>query len=139
VFGLVRPSLVLFLALVAFATACSDDAVPDSLRGGRSIYADNCSACHGSSGQGGVGPALDGVLATWPDCTDQVDWIGLGSDGWKTAHGDVYGATAKPVLGGMPAQADGLTLEEIRLVAAFQRATYGGLESEVALQQCGIE
>lgn len=33
---------------------------PVSVQVGASIYAKNCSACHGASGQGGIGPALAG-------------------------------------------------------------------------------
>ncbi len=31
----------------------------DSLKRGRQIYVDNCTACHGTRGEGGVGPALN--------------------------------------------------------------------------------
>ena len=45
---------------------------------------------------------------------------------------------AKPVTGGMPAHQDRLTLEELRLVAAYERAEYGGLDPEAALTQCEV-
>ncbi len=126
------------VGVLLLLVACGGESAPDPLRQGRSIYADTCSVCHGSRGQGGVGPALDQVTATWPDCARQVEWIALGSDGWRARHGDVYGATAKPVEGGMPAQ-DSLTDAEQRLVAAFERVTYGGMDREEALAACGVE
>lgn len=127
------------VGLLVLLAACGGQTSPDPLRQGRSIYADTCSVCHGSSGQGGVGPALGQVVATWPDCADQVEWIGLGSDGWKARHGDTYGATGKPVKGGMPAQGDSLTVAEQRLVAAFERVSYGGMARDDALAACEVE
>lgn len=105
---------------------------------GRSVYADTCSVCHGAGGEGGVGPALDEVNATFPSCDDQIEWISLGSDGWKAEYGDTYGAFAAPVNGGMPAQLESLKPEEIAAVAAFERATYGGASEEEATAQCGL-
>lgn len=130
------------LALILALTACGngdDSADPDVLREGRSIYGDACSACHGNRGAGGVGPSLESVTETWPECETQVEWITLGSEGWQSAHGDTYGAADKPVAGGMPAQADRLTDAEIRLVAAFERVEYAGQEREAALADCGID
>lgn len=129
----------MLLLLLLMLVGCGGESTPDPLRQGRSIYADTCSVCHGSRGQGGVGPALDQVTATWPDCAEQIEWIALGSDGWKDRHGDTYGATAKPVKGGMPAQGDDLTLAEQRLVATFERVTYGGAPREEALDGCGVK
>ncbi len=94
--------------------------------------------CHGATGDGDTGPSLENVVETWPLCSDQVEWIAIGSEGWRTQHGDTYGAVAKPVTGGMPAHQDRLTLEELRLVAAYERAEYGGLDPEAALTQCEV-
>ena len=129
-------SVVVGLALVA--TACGGEAVPEELRPGRSVYADTCSACHGSSGQGGVGPALDVVVETWPSCDAQMEWIALGSDGWRNANGDTYGATERPVEGGMPANSPKLSDEEIAQVAVFERVQYGGEAIAAALASCGL-
>ena len=133
--GVSRIVAVAFLVLVA---GCSGGSDSDALREGRSVYGDVCSACHGSAGQGGVGPALSSVLDTWPDCDDHIEWITLGSEGWRSSHGDTYGAGDRPLKGGMPAQGDALTQDEIRLVAAFQRVTYGGQPRDEALADCGI-
>jgi hypothetical protein len=86
-----------------------------------------------------VGPALDTVLLTWPTCTAQVEWVEIGSEGWSVRYGDSYGATDKPIQGGMPAHKGILTLEQIRLVAAFERVTYGGQPEAEAVEDCRIE
>ena len=125
------------LAVVLLA-ACGGSGTPEALVAGRTVFGDHCSTCHGSSGQGGVGPALSGVAATWPSCADHIEWVTLGSDGYRAAHGDTYGATAKPVIGGMPAHRDLLTADEIAAVAAFERVTYGGIDAATALADCGV-
>ncbi len=135
-FRLTRLLPLLLVAVIAAGCAPSDQ--PEALRQGRSTYGDVCSVCHGASGEGGVGPALDDVTETWPRCADQVEWIALGSEGWRAEHGETYGATDKPVAGGMPAHGDQLTVEEMRRVAAFERSAYGGVETETALDQCAV-
>jgi len=97
-----------------------------------------CSVCHGARGEGSAGPALENLIETWPLCSDQVEWIAVGSEGWRARHGATYGAPDKPVAGGMPAHEDQLTPEEMRRVAAFERAEYGGLDPEAALTQCEV-
>lgn len=88
-----------------------------------------CVACHGSNGEGGVGPSFqDGaVLKTWPSFKDHIRWVHLGSAGWP---GNTYGATNKPKKGGMPAfgTANGgsLTDLEIALVVRYEREVLAG-------------
>jgi alcohol dehydrogenase (cytochrome c) len=43
--------------------AAAASASPDDAGRGRKLYAANCSTCHGARGEGGVGPALQGVGA----------------------------------------------------------------------------
>ncbi|HSM02944.1 MAG TPA: c-type cytochrome [Acidimicrobiia bacterium] len=131
-------SRVLLLVLCVVALVGCGDSADDPLAEGRSIYGDVCSACHGAGGQGGVGPALSSVLDTWPDCDGHMEWIRLGSDGWKAEHGDTYGATGRAVSGGMPPQADSLTAAEIAAVAAFERVRYGGGDRDAVLADCGL-
>jgi hypothetical protein len=86
-----------------------------------------CSGCHGAGGAGSASvPALTGVLETWPDYRDQMVWVKLGSVGWEE-YAATYGATDKPVQGGMPAHA-GLDDEELALVVLYERVEFGGLE-----------
>lgn len=133
---MLRVSACAFLLVMAVA-ACGGDET-DPIRLGRSTYGDICSVCHGKAGEGGVGPALSTVTEVWPFCDDQVEWITLGSEGWKATHGGTYGATAREVKGGMPAHGESLSEDEIRMVAAFERVQYGGADREATLADCGV-
>lgn len=126
-------------AMALFALGCGPgSASSESMRVGRSVYADRCSACHGSTGDGGVGPSLDDVLETWPRCDDQQDWISLGSERWKTERGPVYGATDTEITKVMPGFATTLTPGEIAAVAAFERVQYGDGDEATELAACGL-
>jgi mono/diheme cytochrome c family protein len=131
--------LATILALSLALSACAGAKADVPLKEGRTVYGNVCSACHGNSGQGGVGPALAGVIETFPSCDDQIEWITLGSDVWKRTYGETYGALGKPVEGGMPSHAESLTDHQIASVAAWERATYGGIAEEVAIDQCDVE
>jgi mono/diheme cytochrome c family protein len=134
-----RRVIPILIVLAIVLAGCGGSSGPDPLREGRSIYGNACSVCHGSRGQGGVGPALADVTRTWPRCSDHIEWVTLGSDRWKAIRGDTYGATDKPVKGGMPSHENSLSTEERRLVAAFERSEYGEVPTETALQECGVE
>lgn len=71
---------------------------------GATVYVDNCASCHGSTGTGGVGPALGGgaVVESMPDPADQVAVI---TDGRS----------------GMPAFGGRLSAEEIQAVTDYTR------------------
>jgi mono/diheme cytochrome c family protein len=135
--GALRFSLGAVFAVAAIVVACGGNG-DDPIRQGRGVYGDVCSACHGDAGQGGVGPALSAVRETFPSCSDQIEWVALGSDGWRGAHGGTYGSTAKPVQGGMPGHAEALTPDEVAAVVAFERVRYGGGESSSVLVDCGL-
>jgi mono/diheme cytochrome c family protein len=97
--------------------------------GGEIYKSSACSGCHGAGGAGSASvPALTGVLETWPDFRDHMMWVRLGSVGWEE-YSDTYGATAKPVAGGMPAHA-ALEDEELALVVLYERVEFGGLEED---------
>ena len=91
---------------------------------GEAVYG-QCAACHGVTGGGVSGPALTGVLETWPDWRDHLAWVAVGSQGWS---GDTYGANAKPKNGGMPPFAGTLSEEELAQVVLYERVEFGGLE-----------
>jgi mono/diheme cytochrome c family protein len=101
---------------------------------GAEVFAGNCSSCHGAGGGGGVGPALaDGaVLETFPDPVDHVKWVITGSEG---AEGGVYGAPAKPSVGGMPSFGGSLSFEEIVAVVLDEREAISGEEIEDVAEQ----
>lgn len=87
-------------------TLASDES---SINAGKSVYMDNCAACHGRLGEGGVGPNL----------TDDY-WLHGGSikDVFKTIK---YGVPAK----GMKSWQAELSPSQIRQVASFIKSLYG--------------
>lgn len=89
---------------------------------GQLVYrSQGCSSCHGATGGGGVGPALSGVVKTFPKFEDQVAWVRSGSAPFK---GKPYGATGKIATGGMPGFPD-LTDAEVIAVVCHERVNYG--------------
>lgn len=133
-----RPVLV-FVAVLAVGTGCGPGGTDqEGLRTGRGVYADNCSACHGTRGQGGVGPALSEVLTVWPSCTDHMEWIRLGSERWQQERGPTYGALDRPIDNVMPGYEGDLSDAEIAAVAAFERVEYGGGDPDTELAACGV-
>jgi mono/diheme cytochrome c family protein len=92
---------------------------------GAGVYqSQGCSTCHGASGTGGSGPALDAVVETFPKFADHVKWVREGS---APVKGQPYGATGKVATGGMPGF-ETLSDEEITAVVCHERVTYGGEE-----------
>lgn len=93
---------------------------------GQRTYAANCSACHGASGEGGVGPALKGGAAvlTFPNIQDHIAWVQTGS---QTKQGQFYGdpnrkgGQHKATKGDMPAFAGSLTAQQIQDVVTYER------------------
>jgi len=67
--------------------------------GGAAIYAANCAVCHGSSGEGGVGPQLAGtVVAKFPDAADQVIVVTDGRSGMPAFGGNLTEAEIAEVV-----------------------------------------
>ena len=95
----------------------------DPLVLGEAVYG-GCASCHGATGGGASGPALDGVLETWPDYRDHMMWVRLGDAGWP---GDTYGANAKPKGVGMPGH-EAMTDAELAQVVLYERTAFGGLD-----------
>jgi len=132
-------SVLIAVACAVLLMGCGGGTTSGSpLAQGRDVYGAQCSACHGSRGEGGTGPSLREVTSTFPSCADHIEWVTLGSDRWKDEHGDTRGATATPVEGGMPSHENILSADEIALVAAFERVTYGGEVEDVTLDACGV-
>jgi len=91
---------------------------------GQGVYRTaGCSGCHGPTGGGGVGPALDGVLKTFPNFADHVAWVESGSAAVK---GKTYGSGSRVATGGMPSFKGALSKEQIIAVVCHERVDYGG-------------
>lgn len=119
---------------------CGGDSSNDTpLKQGREVYGNICSACHGSTGQGGIGPSLSAVTETFPSCDDHIEWVTLGSEEWKLVHGDTYGANDAPIEDVMPGQGGTLTAAQIAAVAAYERVFYGNADEAITLDACGVE
>ncbi|HEX6597322.1 MAG TPA: cytochrome c [Acidimicrobiales bacterium] len=90
------------------------------------LYTSNCAACHGGTGEGGVGPKLSGgeALATFPDEAEHIKWVEEGS---QTKRGQPYGAPDRPGgqrvanTGGMPGFSGTMSPEEIAAVVEYER------------------
>lgn len=93
---------------------------------GAQVFTQNCAACHGASGQGGVGPKLQGGEAklTFPNEADHIAWVENGSASHK---GQPYGDPNRPggphvaASGGMPAFGGKLTPAQIQAVVLYER------------------
>lgn len=99
----------------------------DPVEIGAGVYqAAGCGTCHGGGGEGGVGPALGDVAATFPEFQAHVDWVKVGSAAVK---GQPYGASGRVATGGMPGFENSLSEEEIIAVTCFERVRFGGEET----------
>lgn len=114
-----------FLYLGAFGERGPTGPV-DPLVLGAEVYRAQCVACHGASGEGATGPALEGdsVEQTFPDEADHIAWVAGGSASVGT--GSPYGDPARPggqrmARGGMPPFEGVLSEEEIAAVVAYER------------------
>lgn len=93
---------------------------------GKAVYAANCASCHGSRGEGGVGPKLAGGEArlTFPNEADHITWVKNGSVAVKgRRYGDPNrpGGQRGPATGAMPGFGAQLTDEQIAAVVAYER------------------
>ncbi|MCD9624819.1 c-type cytochrome [Rhabdothermincola salaria] len=112
---------------------------------GAEIYAAQCASCHGGGGGGGVGRAFtDGeLLATFPDISEMLEFVWVGSNGIGpagTPYGDpdrAGGAHTTLSYNGnpMPAFQDVLTPEELLNVVRYEREVLGG--EEVPAEEIG--
>jgi mono/diheme cytochrome c family protein len=109
---------------------------------GEQVFAEvaNCDGCHGAQGQGGVGPPLGTVGATFSSCVDHIEWVIKGTRGFESEGRSTYGDLNKPVGGAglMPGFGATLTPEQIGAVSAFERVRFGGVAAEDALADCEL-
>jgi mono/diheme cytochrome c family protein len=105
---------------------------------GGTLFAQNCSSCHGSNGEGGgTGPQLNGgeVLKVWPSLQDHINWVHTGG---APFIGKSIGSLVKiavPPNNVMPAfgtdHGGTLTDDQIKQVVCYERVSFGG-ETESA-------
>ncbi|MDE0230751.1 MAG: cytochrome c [bacterium] len=115
------------------------DTTGNILAVGEAVF-ETCAGCHGANGEGGVGPAMATVLATFSSCPDHIEWVTLATGGFQEAGIDTYGDLAATVGGGgfMPGFATSNTAEEIAAVVAFERIRFGGADPDQTLIECGL-
>ncbi len=111
------------------------------LAAGQQTYT-QCAACHGAGGAGaGAFPALNNVRTDFSSCADHIEWVTLGTNGFRDAGRATYGDTAKPVGGSgavMPAFGTSLTPEQLASVVAYERVSFGGGDPQTELVDCGL-
>lgn len=128
--------------LVIALNACAEPAATlgdPALDAGRETYGRLCSTCHGPRGEGVSGPALAGVVETFPECEDHQLWVTLGSMEWENQFGPTYGASDKEITAIMPSFQNVLSEAEIAQVVAFERFQFGGLSATEAVTGCGAD
>ncbi len=132
---------IIYVNAVTEPPAAAD--TPEAL--GEQLYgANGCAGCHGANGEGGSGPAFTGgeLEKVFPEWSDQVKWVDLGSPNWTAVTGEeTFGATNKPAdpAAGMPGFGPGgnsaMTCEEIVLVVAYERTQLGGVDPDEELTE----
>ncbi|RIK10435.1 MAG: hypothetical protein DCC49_03110 [Acidobacteria bacterium] len=114
--------------------ACDGSALPEpgadvSKKGpdGKAVFEKQCAACHGATGQGGVGLPLSKannttLLKDFPEAASQVEFVKKGN----AAFPDGWGANKNPARGSMPAFGSILSPDELEAVVAYERTLAGG-------------
>jgi len=100
IFGLAASAALL---LVACGGGSEEAYTPPT--SGVGIYKASCATCHGSSGQGFVGPSLAGTVAKYPNIADEIAIV-------------TNGRNQMPGWGGR------LTTEQIATVVGYTRAEF---------------
>jgi mono/diheme cytochrome c family protein len=100
---------------------------------GGHTYLTSCSSCHGASGEGGVGPQLNGgeVIKVWPKVSDHIKWVQTGGAPYV---GGTIGATHIPVPPSnvMPSFQNTLSPDQIAQVVCYERVAFGGEKESTA-------
>ena len=115
-----------FLYLGAFGNRAKPKVVDPLVLGTQVYRSAGCSGCHGASGEGGVGPALQngGAKLTFPNLDDQLSWVRTGSGPFAgKPYGDPNrpGGQHGPAKGIMPAFGSTLSDAQIRAVVTYER------------------
>jgi mono/diheme cytochrome c family protein len=115
-----------FLYLGAFGNRGKTQVVDPLVLGSQVYRSAGCSGCHGASGEGGVGPALQngGAKLTFPNEEDQLSWVRTGSGPFTgKPYGDPNrpGGQRGPAKGVMPGFGSTLSDAQIRAVVKYER------------------
>jgi mono/diheme cytochrome c family protein len=100
-----------------------------------------CAGCHGPAGEGGTGPALTSVVATFSSCLDHIEWVTKGTTGFQAEGRTTYGDLGTRVGSGavpMPSFGSQLSPEQLAAVVTFERVRLGGAPLEETLVACGL-
>ncbi|MDH3498531.1 MAG: c-type cytochrome [Acidimicrobiia bacterium] len=96
-------------AIVAFVEALAEPSSTEPTEQGAEVYAEQCAACHGADGRGGLGPSLRTTLLAGTDLRDAI------------ARGNAT----------MPAFATTLETEDLELIARYVE----GLQATIELDE----
>ncbi len=115
----------------------------DYLAMGAGLYTGGpaCVGCHGGAGEGGTGPPLTSVLATFSSCLDHIEWVTKGTTGFQAEGRTSYGDLGTPVGASsavMPSFGSRLSAEQLAAVVTFERVRLGGAPLEETLVACGL-
>lgn len=99
---------------------------------GATVYAAQCSGCHGANGEGGTGRPLGDLMKVFPNKADQIAWVHLGSPEKGTPYGDpaINRKAGEGGYGVMPPFKDALSGEEIAAVVRYEREHFAGSAPE---------
>lgn len=96
---------ILTVSLGVVLSACSSGGGGTPSASGSVLYAANCARCHGSQGEGIIGPSLAGVAKTFPEVDGQIAFVSNGG-------------------GGMPRFGDLLSDADINAIVEYTRSTF---------------
>lgn len=133
--------LPLWVFMYARSLTPVTETVAGPLGAGADLYAAQCSSCHGSAGEGGIGYPFTGgeVLRTFPRIEDQLRFVyagsaeyaaaGIGVYGDPARQGGVHATGARGQMPGFGSEVGGaLTEAQILAVVCHERYTLGGAE-----------
>lgn len=150
---MIRWNLLLGVSTVVLAVAiagCSRNAEPpiiddgpvdpidQQLEIGLGIYNSQCQVCHLEGDASDRAPDLRNVAETFPDCSDQNEFVRIGSEEWPDA---TYGATQRPIGAYdlvMPGYEFVLEPDEIAAVNLWIRTELADESVADAAASCGV-
>jgi mono/diheme cytochrome c family protein len=138
--------LPLWVFMYARGLTPKEPTVTGPLGEGAEIFTGNCSTCHGTAGEGGIGYAFANgeVLKTFPHIEDQLRFVHFGTQQYELAGVDVPGSPDRAggphithAKGIMPAQSldvsgGSLTDAQILAVVCHERYTLSGADETTA-------